>query len=141
MASFCQKRESPRLRAISAIVPAVSRGAVGQRRLLCAIWMDGAERLIRPDVLQKLSTPPQGIDDPFLEMRRQIFYSFRDPASTVFEPLKWPPIYGDALATLPMFRARELALLYTHDLWVLNAMGDRILCCRLRSLFTRAWID
>ena len=58
-------------------------------------WM-GPNEFMRPNVLQKLSTPPQGVDDPFLEMRRQIFYSFRDPTSTVFEPLKWPPIYGDA---------------------------------------------
>lgn len=56
----------------------------------------GPNDFMRPDVLQKLSKPPQGDDDPFLEMRRQIFYSLRDPASNTFEPLKWPPIYGDA---------------------------------------------
>lgn len=56
----------------------------------------GPNDFLRPDVLQKLSKPAQEDDDPFLEMRRQIFYSLRDPASNTFEPLKWPPIYGDA---------------------------------------------
>jgi len=32
-------------------------------------------------------------------MRRQIFYSFRNPAGTEFEPLKWPPLYGDAFGS------------------------------------------
>ncbi len=59
----------------------------------------GPNDFLRPDVLQKLSTPPQGHVDPFAEMRRQIFYSFRDPASTQFEPLQWPPIYGDAFGS------------------------------------------
>jgi hypothetical protein len=59
-------------------------------------WM-GPNDFMRPDVLAKLATPPNGKnDDPFLEMRRQIVYSFRDPASNTFEPLKWPPLYGDA---------------------------------------------
>ena len=61
-------------------------------------WM-GPSDFLRPDVLAKLATPPQGNDDPFLEMRRQIFYSFRDPSSNTFEPLKWPPLYGDAFGS------------------------------------------
>ncbi len=61
-------------------------------------WM-GPNDFLRPDVLKKLATPPQGNSDPFLEMRRQIFYSFRDPSSDTFEPLKWPPLYGDAFGS------------------------------------------
>jgi hypothetical protein len=61
-------------------------------------WM-GPNDFMRPDVLKKLSTPPAGTDDPFGEMRRQIFYSFRDPSATTFEPLKWPQLYGDAFGS------------------------------------------
>ena len=56
----------------------------------------GPNDFLRPDVLLKLATPPDGKNDPFGEVRRQIFYSFRDPSSETFEPLKWPPLYGDA---------------------------------------------
>jgi hypothetical protein len=58
-------------------------------------WL-GPNDFLRPEVLKKLATPPQGDNDPFAEMRRQIFYSMRSPYSTEFEPLQWPPIYGDA---------------------------------------------
>lgn len=61
-------------------------------------WM-GPNDFMRPEVLAKLATPPAGKEDPFLEMRRQIFYSFRDPSSNTFEPLKWPPLYGDAFGS------------------------------------------
>ena len=61
-------------------------------------WM-GPNDFLRPDVLKKLSTPPDGSRDPFAEMRRQIFYSLRDPSAEIFEPLKWPPIYGDAFGS------------------------------------------
>src|SRR5258706_4676531 len=61
-------------------------------------WM-GPNDFLRPDFLQKLATPPAGNEDPFLEVRRQIFYSFRDPSSNTFEPLKWPPLYGDAFGS------------------------------------------
>ena len=56
----------------------------------------GPNDFLRPDVLLKLAAPPNGKHDPYAEVRRQIFYSFRDPASDTFEPLKWPPLYGDA---------------------------------------------
>ena len=59
----------------------------------------GPNDFLRPDVLKKLATPPNGSSDPFGEMRRQIFYSFRDPSSNIFEPLKWPPLYGDAFGS------------------------------------------
>jgi hypothetical protein len=58
----------------------------------------GPNDFLRPDVLTKLAAAP-GKDDPYLEMRKQIFYTFRDPASQVFEPLKWPPLYGDAFGS------------------------------------------
>ena len=61
-------------------------------------WM-GPNDFLRPEVLTKLATPPNGNNDPYLEMRRQIFYSFRDPSSDIFEPLKWPPLYGDAFGS------------------------------------------
>jgi hypothetical protein len=61
-------------------------------------WM-GPHDFMRPDLLGKLATPPVGADDPFAEVRRQIFYSFRDPSSNTFEPLKWPPLHGDAFGS------------------------------------------
>ena len=61
---------------------------------------NGPNDFLRADVLKKLSTlPMSSTDDPYGEMRRQIFYSFRNPGGTVFEPLKWPPLYGDAFGS------------------------------------------
>lgn len=56
---------------------------------------------MRPDFLQKLAAAPEtpGKVDVFQELRRQVFYSFRSPTATVFEPLKWPPMYGDAFGS------------------------------------------
>jgi hypothetical protein len=53
---------------------------------------------LRKDYLLKLSAAPTK-DDPFKELRRQIYYSFRDPAGSTFDPLKWPPLYGDAFGS------------------------------------------
>ncbi len=54
----------------------------------------------RPEILAKLAAAPvSSKDDPYGELRRQIFYSFRNPHSTTFEPLAWPPIYGDAFGS------------------------------------------
>ncbi len=53
---------------------------------------------MRPEILAKLAAAP-GPQDPYGELRRQIFYSFRNPGSTTFEPLAWPPIYGDAFGS------------------------------------------
>src|ERR1039457_4551787 len=61
-------------------------------------WM-GPNDFLRPDFLKKLAKPPAGPEDPFGEVRRQIFYAFRDPSSNTFEPLKWPPLYGDAFGS------------------------------------------
>lgn len=61
----------------------------------------GLTNLMRPELLEKLATEPvkkagQTIDDPYLELRRQIFLAFRDPQSRSFDPVGWPPLYGDA---------------------------------------------
>jgi len=55
---------------------------------------------LRPEILAKLAAAPMSsTDDPYGELRRQIFYSFRNPGSTTFEPMAWPPIYGDAFGS------------------------------------------
>lgn len=59
----------------------------------------GAYEFLREDNLLKLSAAPTGKGDPFEELRRQIFYAFRDPDAGAFEPLKWPPLYGDAFGS------------------------------------------
>jgi L-Lysine epsilon oxidase N-terminal/L-lysine epsilon oxidase C-terminal domain len=60
----------------------------------------GLTDFTRPEFIEKLATAPvkrpNGTFDPFQELRRQIFLAFRDPDSKVFEPLRWPPLYGDA---------------------------------------------
>jgi hypothetical protein len=53
---------------------------------------------LREDYIQRLAAAPTG-DDPYRELRRQVVYSFRDPDATSFEPLKWPPLYGDAFGS------------------------------------------
>ena len=55
---------------------------------------------LRPEILTKLAMKPtSSTDDPYGELRRQIFYSFRNPGATTFEPFAWPPLYGDAFGT------------------------------------------
>jgi L-Lysine epsilon oxidase N-terminal/L-lysine epsilon oxidase C-terminal domain len=53
---------------------------------------------LRGDYLLRLSSAPTR-DDPFKELRRQVYYSFRDPGGSSFDPLKWPPLYGDAFGS------------------------------------------
>jgi hypothetical protein len=53
---------------------------------------------LRQDYLLKLSADP-GKDDPFKELRRQVYYSFRDPNGASFDPFRWPPLYGDAFGS------------------------------------------
>ncbi|MGR0304390.1 LodA/GoxA family CTQ-dependent oxidase [Acinetobacter beijerinckii] len=57
-----------------------------------------------PDLLSKLSfKPKQGISDPYTELRRAIFHSFRPSKPVVAEPVAWPHvwpwIYGDAFGS------------------------------------------
>jgi hypothetical protein len=60
----------------------------------------GPNDFLRPEILTKLAAAPvSSTDDPYAELRRQIFYSFRNPTSTTFEPLAWPPLYGDAFGS------------------------------------------
>jgi hypothetical protein len=61
----------------------------------------GIADFTRGDFLQKLATRPRTnngiVVDPYQELRRRIFVSFRDPASTTFDASRWPLIYGDAM--------------------------------------------
>jgi len=59
---------------------------------------ESPNEFVRADYIQRLAAAP-GQDDPYLELRRQVVYSFRDPGATSFEPLKWPPLYGDAFGS------------------------------------------
>jgi len=54
----------------------------------------GLTDFTRADFIAKLAAKP-GKVDAFQELRLLIFYQFRDPASTVFEPHLWPPLYGE----------------------------------------------
>jgi L-Lysine epsilon oxidase N-terminal/L-lysine epsilon oxidase C-terminal domain len=76
----------------------------------------GPNDFLRPDVLRKLAAAP-GKTDEFQEMRRQIFYSFRDPASSVFEPLKWPPLYGDAFGSYDSPPSPRAGFTFTKTLY------------------------
>ncbi|MDQ2774928.1 MAG: LodA/GoxA family CTQ-dependent oxidase [Acidobacteriota bacterium] len=58
----------------------------------------GPNEFLREDYIQRLASAPTR-DDPYKELRRQVVYSFRDPNATSFEPLKWPPLYGDAFGS------------------------------------------
>ncbi len=71
---------------------------------------------LRPDYLAKLAAAP-GDTDPFGELRRQVFYAFRDPAATTFEPLAWPPIYGDAFGSYDTPPVPRDGLAVTHTLY------------------------
>lgn len=46
----------------------------------------------RPEILRKLASP----DVTHEELRRSIFYMFRNPSESVPNDVQWPPIYGDA---------------------------------------------
>jgi hypothetical protein len=60
----------------------------------------------RPELLDLLSQGP-GPDpndsskkiDPHKELRLLIFNNFRDPGAEDLQPLKWPPVFGDAYGT------------------------------------------
>jgi hypothetical protein len=77
----------------------------------------GPNDFMRPDVLEKLAAPPQGGHDPFGEMRRQIFYSLRDPSSNVFGPLKWPPLYGDAFGSFDSPPSPRVGFSFTSTIY------------------------
>lgn len=78
------------------------------RQCVDAQWVNGGfmalfgwkapHEFLRSDYLLKLSAAPTQAD-PFKELRRHVFYSFRDPGSSTFDPLKWPPLYGDAFGS------------------------------------------
>jgi L-Lysine epsilon oxidase N-terminal/L-lysine epsilon oxidase C-terminal domain len=58
----------------------------------------GPYEFLRSDYLMKLAAAPAN-DDPFKELRRQVYYSFRNPGGSTFDPLQWPPLYGDAFGS------------------------------------------
>jgi len=59
----------------------------------------GAYDFDEPAFLRKLGTPkPESGDDLYAELRRDVYYQFRQPdsPSSAEPPFRWPPIYGDA---------------------------------------------
>jgi hypothetical protein len=51
----------------------------------------------RDNLIGKLAAAVSGPNnDPYAGLRQQVFRQFRDPSSSAFEPLRWPPLYGDA---------------------------------------------
>jgi hypothetical protein len=65
---------------------------------LASFGWKAPHEFLRSDYLLKLSAAPIQAD-PFKELRRQVFYSFRDPGSSTFDQMKWPPLYGDAFGS------------------------------------------
>jgi hypothetical protein len=63
----------------------------------------GLTDFTRPEFIRKLATPPvtgpNGKSDPYGELRLQIFQAFRDPAFKAFDPVGWPPLYGDVFGS------------------------------------------
>jgi hypothetical protein len=55
----------------------------------------------REEFLKALATPPhpKNPSDPYKELRSLIFNNFREPGAADFEPLKWPPAYGDSFGS------------------------------------------
>lgn len=70
----------------------------------------------RPDFLMKLARPP-GKHDLFQEFRRQIFLMFRNPGAQLFDPLKWPPIFGDAFGNFDAPPSPRAAFAVTPTLY------------------------
>ena len=77
----------------------------------------GPYDFLRPDYLAKLAAAPTEAGDPYLEIRKQIFYAFRDPHSATFEPLSWPPIYGDAFGSFDSPPGPRVGFAVTNTLY------------------------
>jgi hypothetical protein len=71
----------------------------------------------RPELLHMLATAPvktpTGKIDPFQELRRRIFNSFRNPNYKVYDPDGWPPLYGDAFGVADNPPSPRVALAIT----------------------------
>jgi hypothetical protein len=83
-----------------------------------------------PDFLAKLSYKPSRPHepDPYSELRRAIYHSFRPPQPTVAEPVAWPHIwpwiYGDAFGSFPQ-----------------NGPGNLLTMTGLQEGLLRHWVD
>lgn len=78
-------------------------------------WQSPNE-FLRPDYVAKLAAAP-GDTDPFGELRKQVFYAFRNPGASTFEPLAWPPIYGDAFGSYDTPPVPRDGLAFTNTLY------------------------
>lgn len=65
-----------------------------------------------PDLIERLATVPADADhDPWLELRRTIFNSFRAETLNAYSPGLWPWLYGDAFGSFsPTSPRNNLAL-------------------------------
>jgi hypothetical protein len=65
--------------------------------------------LVRSNLLSKLAAP----GEEFQELRRSIFYLFRNPGATAPNDVQWPPIYGDAFGNFDESPEVELSVTRT----------------------------
>ena len=59
----------------------------------------GPNEFLRPDYLRKISTITRdgtGVTDLYKDLRVQLLHLFRQPATEMDLPAKWPPVHGDA---------------------------------------------
>ncbi|WP_372026460.1 LodA/GoxA family CTQ-dependent oxidase [Tistrella mobilis] len=82
-----------------------------------------------PALIDRLATPPAGGEDPWMELRRNIYNAFRAPHTIACEPSVWPWLYGDAYGSfqsddpnnyLPMSATRAALM----EMWVEGRFTD-----------------
>jgi hypothetical protein len=77
------------------ILPILRQFVAGQwvnAGFLAQFGWGGPNDFLRSEMLAKLGAP----GNTYQEMRRQMFHMLRDPNGTTYQPLQWPPIYGDS---------------------------------------------
>src|SRR3712207_2186973 len=77
------------------ILPLLEQFADAQRvnaGFLAQFGWGAPNEFTRREILRKLASP----DVTHQELRRSIFYIFRQPGNAAPNDLQWPPIYGDA---------------------------------------------
>jgi hypothetical protein len=95
----------------------------------------GLTDFTRAELIQNLATAPvkrpNGVFDPFQELRFQIFHAFRNPAFQTFEPEAWPPLYGDVFgfpddspSPRAAFAITELSYKYLQSWMLGNFVAD-----------------
>ena len=90
----------------------------------------GPMHFTNPDLLaklsHKLSLPSE--PDPYSELRRAVYHSFRPPGPNVAEPIAWPHVwpwvYGDAFGSFPE-----------------NGPGNMLTMTGLQEGLLRRWVD